>query len=109
MLVGKSGKSRRTGRHSDQYSGWTSTISRAVLDASSGGQLEVLLLNDGEDDGSSLLLLILLMEERDEDFFLGVVDAVQNLLMHERGGPSIFSSSYFRLVVMVFVIFIMCC
>lgn len=70
MLVGKSGKSRRTGRHSDQYSGWTSTINKAVLDASSGGQLEVLLLNDGEDDdGSSLLLLILLMEERDEDFF----------------------------------------
>ena len=35
---GKWGKSRRTGGHSDQYSGWTSTISRAVLDGWRGGQ-----------------------------------------------------------------------
>lgn len=37
-LVGKFGKSRRTGGHSDQYSGWTSTISKAVLDGSISGE-----------------------------------------------------------------------
>jgi len=36
--VGKSGKSWRTGGHSDQYSGCTSTINKAVLEASNGGQ-----------------------------------------------------------------------
>lgn len=35
---GNSGKSLRTAGHFDQYSGCTSTISRAVLDASRGGQ-----------------------------------------------------------------------
>ena len=37
ILVGKFGKSQRTGGHSDQYSGWTSTISKAVLDGSMSG------------------------------------------------------------------------
>lgn len=43
-----------------------------------------------------------------DDNFRGVVldDAVVNLLMQERGGPSIFSSSYVRLVggVVIFVL-----
>lgn len=47
-----------------------------------------------------------------DDNFRGVVldDAVVNLLMQERGGPSIFSSSYVRLVggVVIFVCFARC-
>lgn len=47
-----------------------------------------------------------------DDNLRGVVlnDAVVNLLMQERGGPSIFSSSYVRLVggVVIFVCFARC-
>ena len=51
IFWGKFGKSRRTGSQEDQYSGWTSTISNAVLDSSSVIEhWESTVLDDGDDD-----------------------------------------------------------
>jgi len=80
---GKCSKSRRTGGHSDQYSGWTSTINKAVLDGESGGQW---------DDRNTSVEKDALSLPPGRDF-LGDLKLSGRHPCLKSGGPSIFSSS----------------